>query len=1028
MLPENLIAAARNHTLIPFAGAGISMSVLRDDGRRLFPSWGDLLQSGAARLDREAQPDYANLVRSNVRLGQYLAAAKDLQNGLGGMFADWIRDQVSPAATDAVPESLALPQSLWKLGSKLVLTTNYDRVLRWACPHQADLEEWSRVPPFPSAANLTHPTVWHLHGSIINPSDIIITEGDYQQLYDGTQAADAFRTVLRDVLRNHTLLFVGFSFDDKYLRTELAWLQKCFPRAEGRHYILVQQDRLDDTRRLLAGITSLSVIPFQAHGAPLLELIAEIIQAANPSPQIPAAAVAHHPAAPDKQAALRQSSELDTYLDVAQHVNGAMQAPCIDRPVPIERIWIEPKFLTDEGETPLHKILATRSVVLEAPAGAGKSTLARFIATILARDRLQLTCPGGTSWQSAYLGVEPGEATQVPLLVNLRDLDPRHGVDGLLGAASPRLDKNQLRQLRPLIAQGQVAFIMDGLDEAPLADRNAILEVVLLARTAWRGCYFLLTTRPSDVPLTLEGRFTFARLAALTPGACTQLIKQWSSVLFAQSSDSELFLEKMRTALTLTPELEHMLSSPLTITFLCWNYKARRALPTSKASLYDSVAAWLLQSRSKQRLAERISISTTRDTLEMIACLLLRGVRAEGAVALANIDALVMQTSRALAIPSDTVESVIRIETSNGNCLVESQRQISFWHVDLRDYFAARWLVRRQCGALSGIAGDVENVIWNPAWQECIDIFVGLMAIEHPASIEALLHAIATSGGTGLPRRIERAALRVRVLDLAVAHGCRFPAGFHERVMGDFTAEMKLSDAQLVEIPATERIAAFSTLGRHQLDPRLSGKPHLRARRFDNTASLTMGQHPVTVQEFARFVRLGGYANPAWRSDAQDVYRKHGWKEPLLWSEQEFIRNAPVVGVSWHEAMAYCRWLTKELAAYKIVARLPTESEWLAAAGALKCDKEIRGQQPIARIAPVGIFPEHRGPGGHDDMEQLIWEWLGPRRCVQRRPRMQITSIRHGTELHPLIRRARGVQRTRIVGFRIVFELATQAV
>ncbi|MDB5755943.1 MAG: hypothetical protein JWR56_2371 [Massilia sp.] len=1028
MLPENLIAAAKNHTLIPFAGAGISMSVRRYDGGRLFPSWGELLLSGAARLDRELQPEHASLVQLNAKLGRYLDAAEELKKGLGGMFADWIRDQVNPAAIDASPESLALPQLLWKLGSKIVLTTNYDRVLRWACPHPADLEEWSRVPPLPSASKLKHPTVWHLHGSIINPHDIIITDNDYRQFYDGAQAeAEAFRTVLRDVLRNHTLLFVGFSFDDLYLRAELAWLQRCFPSAGGRHYILVPQDRLDATRRLLEGITSLALIPFQAHGAPLLELIAEIVQAANPISQAPGASVAQA-AAPNKQAGARQNSELDTYLEVAQHVNGSIQAPCVERPVPIERIWIEPKFLTDEGETPLYKILATRSVVLEAPAGAGKSTLARFIATILARDRLKLACPGGTSWQSAYLGVAPGEATQVPLLVNLRDLDPRQGVEGLLCATSPRLGEDHLRDLRPLIMQGQVAFIMDGLDEAPLADRNAILEVVLLARAAWRECYFLLTTRPSDVPLTLDGHFTFARLAALTPGACDQLIEQWSSVLFAKVSESELFLTKMRAAFALTPDLKHMLSLPLSITFLCWNYKARRALPTSKASLYDSVADWLLRSRSKQRLAEHIDISTTRATLEMIAYVLLRGVRSEGAVALANIDAVVTHTAMALSIPSDTVERVIHIESSHGNCLVESQRQISFWHIDLRDYFAARWLMRRQSEALSGIAGEVESAIWNPAWQECIDIFVGLMAIEQPATIEVLLDAISTSGGIGLPRLIGRAALRVRIFELAVAHGCRFPAGFREKVMGDFTSEMNLSDAQLREIPSAERIAAFSTLGQHQIDPRLSGKPHLRAKRLDNNSFLTMGQHPVTVQEFARFVRLGGYEDATWSSDALDIYRKHSWREPLLWAEQELIRNAPVVGVSWHEAVAYCRWLTKELAAYKIVARLPTESEWTVAAGTHLCDKKIRGQQPIARMSPVGIFPEHRGPGGHDDMEQLIWEWLGPRRNMQRRPRMQITSIRHGTELHPLTRRARGAHRSRIVGFRIVFELATQAV
>jgi len=49
-----------------------------------------------------------------------------------------------------------------------------------------------------------------------------------------------------------------------------------------------------------------------------------------------------------------------------------------------------------------------------------------------------------------------------------------------------------------------------------------------------------------------------------------------------------------------------------------------------------------------------------------------------------------------------------------------------------------------------------------------------------------------------------------------------------------------------------------------------------------------------------------------------------GWENPKFKGEQQ-----PVVGISWKEAMAYCKWNGK---------RLPTEAEW---------EKASRGKRPV---------------------------------------------------------------------------------
>src|SRR5713101_7624739 len=125
-IPESLLTAARNHRLVPVAGAGVSMSVERVDGQRLFPNWTELLLNGAERLVREVDKRDADIVEAFTRKGKYLKAATELKAALGGYFAGWIRDALNLSSAEVSRDSLKLPQLLWDLGSKIVLTTNYD--------------------------------------------------------------------------------------------------------------------------------------------------------------------------------------------------------------------------------------------------------------------------------------------------------------------------------------------------------------------------------------------------------------------------------------------------------------------------------------------------------------------------------------------------------------------------------------------------------------------------------------------------------------------------------------------------------------------------------------------------------------------------------------------------------------------------------------------------------------------------------------------------------------------------------------
>ncbi|MCO8123596.1 SUMF1/EgtB/PvdO family nonheme iron enzyme [Stieleria sp. TO1_6] len=96
----------------------------------------------------------------------------------------------------------------------------------------------------------------------------------------------------------------------------------------------------------------------------------------------------------------------------------------------------------------------------------------------------------------------------------------------------------------------------------------------------------------------------------------------------------------------------------------------------------------------------------------------------------------------------------------------------------------------------------------------------------------------------------------------------------------------------------------------------------------------------VTVGQFNAFVQATGYQTTAERGqtemvgwdptpDDKPLYQSHDFSRDrrFTWKDPGFPQTDrhPVVGVSWQDAKAYCRWLGDQDGA---VYRLPTEAEW----------------------------------------------------------------------------------------------------
>ncbi|NMQ21332.1 hypothetical protein E4P82_20285 [Candidatus Competibacter phosphatis] len=706
-------------------------------------------------------------------------------------------------------------------------------------------------------------------------------------------------------------------------------------------------------------------------------------------------------------------------------------------------------------------------LVLQGDPGSGKSTFVNFVALCLAGEALgdertnlrHLTAPlpdGDRDEDQTSQSWSHGALLPVPVV--LRDFAatglPRDGVatahhlwafiEATLKAACQAECVDWLRH--ELRERGGL-LLLDGLDEVPEAERRRkqVKQAVEDFVKSFGKCRVLVTSRTyayQNQGWRLRG-FSEAALASFSDGQIRRFVANW----YAHAVDSGRLkqedaagrAELLKQAIFNRPALYELAQRPLLLTLMAslhaWH---GGSLPNKREALYAETADLLLN-RWEQRLIQR----EADGRIQLIQPSLAEYLKVERTQVRGVLESLAFEAHRAqpeLTGTADIAEDalaghLLRLSANpdvNPRLLVDYLRDragvlyprgvgvYTFPHRSFQEYLAACYLTDddypdkmadlaradpdrwREVALLAGAkaARGSASTLWllveALCWREPDD---SVAAIAEVWGAQIAAQAIVeTADLSRLSPANQTKLARVRRWLVKLLRDERLPAteralaGDNLAVLGDprFDAEHWHLPAEplfgFIEIPAGPFLMGSDR--RHDAEADDDECPQHEV----NLPGYYLTRWPVTVAQFAAFVEESGFQS----------------KDPDC---LKGVANHPVVWVSWHDALAYCRWLNEELrkhARERLVAEkplsesecrfwqglaegslginLPSEAEWEK--GARGTDGRIYpwGNDPnpnranydetgLNGTSAVGCFPGGVSPYECEDLSGNVWEW-----------------------------------------------------
>ena len=198
---KNIICANNDNSLAIFIGAGISKSSETKSFK--LPSWNDLIEDLKKELSEELESDYLKIAQLYyLAFGEYTYYKK-----LNQYFPDYIKPS-------------GIHKLIFEINPHIIITTNWDNILERAIEENAYIFDL-----ICSDTDLVKSSVQNklikMHGDFKN-HNIVFKEDDFINYQYNFPLIENY---VKSILSTHTVLFIGYSYNDINLKQILKWIQ-----------------------------------------------------------------------------------------------------------------------------------------------------------------------------------------------------------------------------------------------------------------------------------------------------------------------------------------------------------------------------------------------------------------------------------------------------------------------------------------------------------------------------------------------------------------------------------------------------------------------------------------------------------------------------------------------------------------------------------------------------------------------------------------------------------------------------------